>query len=1500
MLHQKSYKKKYNAVTALAVGAFLLTMNSSNVFADPVITVDGQSTTCTTGGSGGYQYNDVHNTKEVLRITPSADVKDVHISFAGSAEEVKEGIEVFGVEEGKANVLGIGVEILADGRDSAKRNLEVVSDANITLDLHNESGEGIAAGIFVPVGESVADDSHILVENKGRILAKESLSSSPNHNVGMVVERQDSTGENLAVVMRNSGTIDVSTDQEALGMWSEGVGHAGDILTLNNAADGKIIVSDSDSIAMGSGAPYVSPLGDQHDRDSIDSEEPVIGITMLNKGTISVVHGGVITGTHAGKKLDGHHTRGMRGTGGNFIVNSGSILGGEDTIVTAIDGNGEGSTTINSGVIDLKGNYSVGMMSDPYTHTENRGTITVSQSVDDVDHSPSSAMKSVYYPAAGEEMSDPALDMALNTGTGTIKLGGGAIGFELVSRDAFEDQEDAPVHMTDALGINLGEISSFSPLVGEDPAPAKSFRVTGGGAVGVNAADLADKVQLREGGNFLLIGNPEGAEKTIARIQVRDPGDATYEGHSANSWIHVGMDAEDKKALAGSKFNEIRGYLNSPANFAIKRIQLQGNAVESEHDNQHAHLSVADGATVSVGKFDLTNAHIVTQDSSQAKISNLNLYGQNKISVRDTSHLTVETVTAPYHTNSAIEVEKGAVLTTSYDLLATGSSIADTSEFSFAGQGTIDLVSSDVYDQERITSFETSFKSQYSDFKGSFLYSGFDMGDGPIDLGLAEIIDSPEKEIKLTVPEDSVDKTQISFAKGTPMGAQSYELPDTVAEVKVSKGTVLSLRGSSSGEESLLKGGAEEKSVNVGGGSVLNLGAKGEVATEKRTQGTLDAKVELVAADDSSAPKTELNVRNGDFSITALTAQSGTTVNIGDSQGQGQGSLALETASLGGKVNIKKGTLSVKELTATEETVINIGNSQGQGSLALETASLNGAMLFADPNWLDSTELAKAKDASHVSIVNFGTGADSNVINGHLVAGQNSIIALGTTDAGDVDNIVKKITEDNNTTWGRTGVTAAVYLDGPYKVGAAGSLTVDGSRVTAPTGADVPVGGTATFADNSLLVVDVTNLAGQPAITADTVTISNKAFVGVKGALVGEKYTMTSTGDNWLLANIYLYNQLQEVASLVDGSFTTKSAGTAATLYGARGNTASFLTNYNERGYEVLGVTSTNYMKGILRGASPTSGGQATEASANIAGVGGIAHVNTIASALVLDLAQKHTDITGDYSTGIYFQPLYQKSDISGMNIGNYSTDMDIDLYGAALGADSVLGDFLYGGAFTYGAGKVSGEGFTSSADTDSDFYGLTMYGAYNLSNAMQISVDALYTAMSSDTRYSTLKADGIDSYVLGTGVKASYLFELGDTVVSPYAGMRYQYYKQDAYTNDVFAVNASSMDTWIIPMGVKYMYKFAAADSGLQFNIAADAGVNFAFGDTDFTSRSTLIGTPETLPLITDVYDDVTGKLSVDLIAERGQLFGSFGVNTAISSHISSLGANLKFGFRF
>lgn len=243
------------------------------------------------------------------------------------------------------------------------------------------------------------------------------------------------------------------------------------------------------------------------------------------------------------------------------------------------------------------------------------------------------------------------------------------------------------------------------------------------------------------------------------------------------------------------------------------------------------------------------------------------------------------------------------------------------------------------------------------------------------------------------------------------------------------------------------------------------------------------------------------------------------------------GSLLLTDASTVENLDLVKTGISVADLTVTGDVTMTDGsagmidklNAQGNVTIGktdsdgvslvvkeMTTTAGTGTLTF-DPDWgYASNNVATEK-------LNYDAARDSNVVNNHLQVGRNSYVALGTTDKGWLPSVVQGgLREDGVETV--LGLAKPLVIDStttsPGVVTGSIELNSDASYGGTWTG----TGNTATFGDNSLLVVDGNAIFGDKAAitfnpdstvaTDSTLKVAEGAKLLVTDAVAGQTYTI--------------------------------------------------------------------------------------------------------------------------------------------------------------------------------------------------------------------------------------------------------------------------------------------------------------------------------------------------------------------------------------------------------
>ncbi|MBS7404714.1 MAG: hypothetical protein KIG22_02060, partial [Oxalobacter sp.] len=361
-----------------------------------------------------------------------------------------------------------------------------------------------------------------------------------------------------------------------------------------------------------------------------------------------------------------------------------------------------------------------------------------------------------------------------------------------------------------------------------------------------------------------------------------------------------------------------------------------------------------------------------------------------------------------------------------------------------------------------------------------------------------------------TVPTGSVNGNDYSQAEthNNSLGAQTLTLDNGGKAVLVTGGKSLTLTGDGS---DLVKTDTGTANIDVGhgtmGGGTLNLGS--DVAANG---GTLNGTVTVVGETGT------VNVNGAEYGVTGAVNVDGGKVNVNDGATLNANRVTLTGAS---QVNVA-GDMNVDTLTGSATSVINVGNDQSAGNMSIGSLSLGGGTMILDPDWVDGVGIEGASKTAIASWTN-------RAIDGKLAGIRNSMYVLGS----DTTDWAQQAFASSGRVWGPNDITAALAIAAPQKLDATqGAIYINGSQ-TPDTISSVTISpNTATFADNSMLIVDATGIGtgDRAAISGNSsgnASVADKAALHVVNAKNGQEVgilndfqTVTVYGDGWQGTNL--------------------------------------------------------------------------------------------------------------------------------------------------------------------------------------------------------------------------------------------------------------------------------------------------------------------------------------------------------------------------------------------
>lgn len=280
-----------------------------------------------------------------------------------------------------------------------------------------------------------------------------------------------------------------------------------------------------------------------------------------------------------------------------------------------------------------------------------------------------------------------------------------------------------------------------------------------------------------------------------------------------------------------------------------------------------------------------------------------------------------------------------------------------------------------------------------------------------------------------------------------------------------------------------------------------------------------------------------------------------------------------------------------------------------------------------------------------------------------------------------------------------------------------------------------------------------------------------------------------------------------------------------------------------------------------------------------------------------------------DAQGSVWVAPTFKNSESDDFGAQGAKYGVDLDMAGAALGADYTAASGVRVGAmFNVGSGSADGKGNGAGLSNDFDYVGFGVYAGATVGN-LGINADVNYAVVSNAiegesgvTGFGKLKSD-VDSTVVSAGVTGEYKFATAALDVVPHAGLRFTRIDTDSYDvksskGTVLSVASDVQNIVSIPVGVTLSRDIVAG--AWTVKPSADLTITCNTGDTDNTSTANFLGTATDVALTSEVLDDVTFGATLGLEAATKSFGFGVGVNYTGSSNVDEYGvkANARYIF--
>lgn len=268
-----------------------------------------------------------------------------------------------------------------------------------------------------------------------------------------------------------------------------------------------------------------------------------------------------------------------------------------------------------------------------------------------------------------------------------------------------------------------------------------------------------------------------------------------------------------------------------------------------------------------------------------------------------------------------------------------------------------------------------------------------------------------------------------------------------------------------------------------------------------------------------------------------------------------------------------------------------------------------------------------------------------------------------------------------------------------------------------------------------------------------------------------------------------------------------------------------------------------------------------------------------------------------------FVAPMMNQFESDGFDSEGVSYGVDVDTTGVAFGGDFEFTPQIRAGVlFNIGSGDANGKGQASTASSDFDFYGLSVYAGYTV-DRFAVVADVSYTKIDNEVKAfitdETIKADS-NATNMSLGVNAQYTFDFNQVAVTPHMGLRYSMIEADDYSiRDAGSFSSDKMSVISVPVGVTIAQAYAS-DNWIvtpyaDFTVTGNFGDNSYKGSFKWANVANL-----TTDTDTEVMDNFSYGLTLGINAETGNLGMSAGMNYTSSSNTDNLGFSASCRYLF
>lgn len=253
--------------------------------------------------------------------------------------------------------------------------------------------------------------------------------------------------------------------------------------------------------------------------------------------------------------------------------------------------------------------------------------------------------------------------------------------------------------------------------------------------------------------------------------------------------------------------------------------------------------------------------------------------------------------------------------------------------------------------------------------------------------------------------------------------------------------------------------------------------------------------------------------------------------------------------------------------------------------------------------------------------------------------------------------------------------------------------------------------------------------------------------------------------------------------------------------------------------------------KAFGEGTTDAQANNALEHAAAIAEMAGVTHGT-------YGFAQDFSGMIADHKgegSGIWANYLRQDKKVDGFQVAGRKAKYDVKYNGFLIGSDLISDENSRTGiAFAYADGShTEKDGVIGKNDTK--YYGGDVYHHFT-AGGIQYKADIGFIKSDNDleqTQLGTTIKGSVDGNAFFAGIRAEKEIALGESSLTPYAGLRYYRIHTGDFTDSLgMKHETENANLWNLPVGVEFRHE--VKNGNWSLTPVAEIGYNFAMGDKD------------------------------------------------------------------